>query len=474
MAEDCEETLQEFGFENTRHFHPGLCATCLKSPYHVKLKHCAQCQLVSYCSRVCQKSDWKVHRQFCLANAVKFGKNVFSEAKTKVTSFKSWTQFRTSLQCAVSVNLKRVLEQFEREAVWFPKVCEICKDADLSKLFPCSICNSIFYCSKEHLEQDIDQHIHWCGEYLTCVSVDQFLLRRDSADVSFILNVKENFQPLPEDMTQLLNSETGLSQKVIPTDGKMLKKILTDVSFADELTVIIFNILTSESVTDAITLLYALEKFCIGKDKKKICDITELNIHVVGADGMRELMSLTRWEYIAHRLPNLKKLRVSFIGPEVIPAIDDTVPEDFVYSNGEFPVCEECEQSDRDFEYRFCNVLYHHYVKKKHFFKPDAVIAYNCGFHAHSGLEMDTWPESLKLIISDPDIPLIFTSFSKEEADKELQVLKNLQDVSITLPSQPNPFKSLRPCRDFSRDNNCHVFYVNHFITCVNGEKICN
>ncbi|XP_064109571.1 uncharacterized protein LOC135217535 [Macrobrachium nipponense] len=170
MAEDCLKALQEFGSLYVRHFHPGLCAKCLKSPYHVKLKHCAQCQLVSYCSKCCQKSDWKSHRQFCLANAVKCGKNVFSEAKTKVTSFRIWTQFRTSLVDAVSV--KHDLEQNEREALWFPKVCEICKDSDLSKLFPCTVCNSIFYCSKEHLEQDIDEHRHWCGRYLTCVSVD--------------------------------------------------------------------------------------------------------------------------------------------------------------------------------------------------------------------------------------------------------------------------------------------------------------
>ncbi|XP_064109569.1 uncharacterized protein LOC135217533 [Macrobrachium nipponense] len=261
-------------------------------------------------------------------------------------------------------------------------------------------------------------------------------------------------------MTQLLNSETGLSQKVTLTDAEMLKKVLTDVRFADELTVMIYNIMVSETVTDSMTLLYALEQLYIGKYKKKICDIAELNIHVVGADGMRELLYLTHWEYIAHRLPNLKKFRVSFVGPEAVPLMDDPVPEDVVYSNGEFPVCKECKQSDREFEYRFCNVLYHQYVKKKHFFKPDAVIAYNCGFHAHSESEMYTWPQSLKLIISDPDIPLIFTSFSKEEADKELKVLERLQDINITLPSHPNPFKSLRPLRDFSRDNNCHVYYV--------------
>jgi len=43
------------------------CAVCNKGPPEVTLKHCAKCQSSSirYCSRDCQKADWKTHKKIC-------------------------------------------------------------------------------------------------------------------------------------------------------------------------------------------------------------------------------------------------------------------------------------------------------------------------------------------------------------------------------------------------------------------------
>ncbi|ROT69885.1 hypothetical protein C7M84_011891 [Penaeus vannamei] len=65
-----------------RHYHPGICHACLEMPSQkCSLKRCAQCQLVSYCSKQCQKKDWSSHKHLCQANKVDSGKNVFSQAK---------------------------------------------------------------------------------------------------------------------------------------------------------------------------------------------------------------------------------------------------------------------------------------------------------------------------------------------------------------------------------------------------------
>ncbi|KAK3305123.1 uncharacterized protein B0T15DRAFT_567174 [Chaetomium strumarium] len=41
------------------------CTVCLKSPPEVTLKKCAKCSVTPYCSRDCQKADWKAHKKTC-------------------------------------------------------------------------------------------------------------------------------------------------------------------------------------------------------------------------------------------------------------------------------------------------------------------------------------------------------------------------------------------------------------------------
>ncbi len=41
------------------------CTGCKKSPPVVSLKHCAKCSTTPYCSRDCQKADWKSHKKTC-------------------------------------------------------------------------------------------------------------------------------------------------------------------------------------------------------------------------------------------------------------------------------------------------------------------------------------------------------------------------------------------------------------------------
>ncbi len=41
-----------------------ICAHCKEEKK--KMKKCARCQVVYYCSRECQKKDWKNHKKCCV------------------------------------------------------------------------------------------------------------------------------------------------------------------------------------------------------------------------------------------------------------------------------------------------------------------------------------------------------------------------------------------------------------------------
>ncbi|RSL99565.1 hypothetical protein CEP52_009682 [Fusarium oligoseptatum] len=45
------------------------CNKCNKSGSEVSLKHCAKCKQTHYCSRECQKADWKAHKKVCSKQA---------------------------------------------------------------------------------------------------------------------------------------------------------------------------------------------------------------------------------------------------------------------------------------------------------------------------------------------------------------------------------------------------------------------
>ena len=82
-------------------------------------------------------------------------------------------------------------------------------------------------------------------------------------------------------------------------------------------------------------------------------------------------------------------------------------------------------------------------------------------------------------------MPLVFTSYTKTEAAKDLNTFKTAiqkheqqfegssklitttNEVKIEVEMQMNPYRSNRSIRDFEFDNNCDTFYSNQFFTVV-------
>ena len=99
--------------------------------------------------------------------------------------------------------------------------------------------------------------------------------------------------------------------------------------------------------------------------------------------------------------------------------------------------------------------------------------------------DKDTWADSVPYLIRNNDVPLLFTSYTKTEAAKDLHAFKTAiqkhqqtfegsnkliaktNQIKIELEMQLNPFRSNRSIRDFEFDNNCDTFYSNQYLTVV-------
>ena len=296
------------------------------------------------------------------------------------------------------------------------------------------------------MQQDEEDHKQHCSNYLLLLECDMFEAKNGVIqDLPYPSDVDERYTKLPEKLITLLNSQLSGATCSNP-------KIVT---------------LVSERLSYPLSLMYAIESIPLGSQKKYLGDLEQLFIHVVGATSYTELMGIIKWEYFAHRLPKLKLLYITFVGPDLFSCEEPSdIPDDHILDDTGTTMCDTCRSSGRKIVYEMVNMTYHEYFTKDFYRSADVKVAFNCGFH-----EFDvnkSWLQSLPLLVADSSIPLVFTSYTKREAEKDLDCLKKaVGSLAVDLQPQLNPFHSLRPYRDLHTDNNPPIFFWNHYIACV-------
>ncbi|KAF2357726.1 Zinc finger MYND-type, partial [Trinorchestia longiramus] len=392
-------------------------------------------------------------RNLCRANKTVGGRNIFGRAKELLAKGESWDHFRNSLMLTASVNLKRKLEIYEKEIFQFPRVCEICRSADQQSLADCPLCHSVFYCSSEHRDQDLERHQKYCKYYILLVECDRVEAEKGIQDLPFPVHVDEVYTPLPDKLVTLLNPQLQ-RDSTAPLDAKAVTMITERLSYP-------------------LSLLYALQNISLGPENTVLHEITELKLHVVGAKSFSELLGIIRWEYMAHRLPRLGQLRIVFIGPELFSddqSGGDIVPENHILDDSGMTMCEACQAKPRTIVYEMANMCYHDFVESSHYSRPDLLIAYNCGFHEHTQTETNRrWEPTLPLLVAARAVPLVFTSYTAEEAQQDLVALQAVAPVELLLSPHRNPYSSLRPYREHETETQDvePLYFWNQFITCV-------
>jgi hypothetical protein len=208
-------------------------------------------------------------------------------------------------------------------------------------------------------------------------------------------------------------------------------------------------ILKSEVLTCVATLMFALQH-------SRIVPKSNLSVHVVGASQI-EYSFYETLEIMLHWFPSLKKLQLLFVGPECIEETKVTL-------------CDHCTKT-RVINLKTSKDLYHVYLKSHSITNPDIIIAYNCGLHEYENeVHQDTWKESIPSLLSFSPATLVLTSYNMIEAGKDLsRVLRlngNLSSCNLLLNCIQNPFRSLRPHRDWEQ-NADSIFYQNNIISIV-------
>ncbi|XP_073988828.1 uncharacterized protein [Rhodnius prolixus] len=405
-------------------FYHHICQWCSQQETQFHMKMCSQCKLVSYCSVDHQKYDWVIHKRLCKAVDFIARKGCQSLFSFDGTTQETWNYHRTRFMCSVELFLKKKLEVFERQMILFPNVCNFCFKYNNS-YNPCVDCYCVYYCCKEHSEEDSKEHCKSCKELKSCFDVDLFL--KDG--------------PISLSVLVPLNSKS-----VFPNNMKEYIEINYESQTINE------KFLISEELSFVLTLIYILLK----SGKNNLNTSSSITVHVIGA-GERESEIDKLMEIFFHWLPQIKQIKMLLIGPECI-----VNP-----GNG----CQTYKFKGKSslLINKVNDKLYHEYITEPGFTPPCVVMAYNCGFSEFAD-ELSTWNETIQCILSFKNVLFVTTSYNKKEAENDIcrVVSNNVNTSSLdTIKcAERNPFRSLRPIRDW--ENRSQTFYVNNFISILN------
>jgi len=359
-----------------------------------------------YCSKQCQKIDFPDHKHFCLAL---YDLANLEESWWPCEGESEWNKRIVQHIRLLDDLLDRPATAAEKNFLFFQPKCQVCFLTPLEltspqKFIPCSNCRVVACCSNEHWDIHRSKHQALCKTYEQVVECDMIQYERGGEGVLWAPETwdkSKSFPPLPADWDAYFAWRKAPS--FIPKYARV----------------------ASHSLSGPLTVLEALERFY---KKNTLHSLEELVIHILGA-AQFEIMSLMAYEELMHVLPDFKTLRMVLIGFDI--------PDS---KNVSVDCCSLCTEAKRTRNIVFFKGAYHEYVQSSEFLTPHLAVGFNSGLYED---DTELWMPTVHCLI-EKDIPCVFTSYSKSEADQDLATIKGW-GAKIYAGAKKNKWKSLVP-----------------------------
>lgn len=414
-------------------FVSSLCSMCMQRS---KL-FCERCRMVSYCSTAHRAQGSTKHRELCEPlNEIR------SSMESTLSPDKSldpeqYRVYRLKLIASLESRIGRSLELWEREIILYPRVCRSCHCFS-EKSICCPRCGMEYFC-----EEHGGEHENWCAQFQ--------ILRR----VLLLQHRHGWVEPkIPNEFRQISVTRSDLDL------DRLLFEIYSNCPYYRKMDTYTYSTL-SQLCTIPLTALYSTQ-IC----RPEWGDRIEWTIHLVGAEFQFEGINLRVWEKLfLHFSPNLKKLRLVLIGPEL--RLPSGVPPRLLST---VRLCKECKSTGRGVIVTFRpEMLYHDAAER--LAAPDLICIYNPGLYRKTGFGgRDSWHETIREFC-EASVPVAVTSYTKREILWEIARINSVADVEIVLQPRQNPFASVKPDRNFVSDDTDPLIYKNYYLTVVKGKS---
>lgn len=426
-----EEDTIELNFWPRFIFVSSLCLICMKRSREI----CEFCGMVSYCNDEHKKKSWPKHRELCKVLTEVCAEEGGLSLLPKLTP-NDYRVYRLKLIEIIECRLSRPLELWEREIILYPRVCHNCHYFSKA-LKCCSVCEIELFCENHN-----DRHKEWCREFQVLRRV--LYMQHENSYVK--PEIPDTFQRNPLDLPNNFDS--------------LMAQLYSSSTYYRNMDCYTYCSLSHIS-TIPLTALYSIQISC---QNWKTLDT--FVVHVIGAEFQFECINLHVWEKLfLHFLPNMKRLRLIFVGPELnLPMI----PLNLLTA---MKICSACKLSDRHVNISFYpGKFYHDFCYSKQFIKPDLICLFNPGLYRETGFkDRDTWPETIREFCKTK-VPVSVTAYTKHEIPQEIIRIKSIANIETILEPQRNPFASIKPDRNFVSDDTAPLIYKNYYIAIVRGK----
>lgn len=320
----------------------------------------------------------------------------------------------------------RPLKCLEFDMIDNPRVCAVCFESNPKLLKNCTKCPQSSFC-EIHINDPSHENV--CIKYLSTFYLQNKSYANIVESMSYInedmkLPLQKNVEKLPNSMMQFF--EKYFSN--VPYNMLEIEK-----RFA-------FDSYFSEKYSIPLSILFAMEKLNLNLDS--------MLIHVVGAHLREQVFSY--WETILHYLPQLRKLTLILIGPELFP-----------FDANAQNVCKLCVEDKRQLIVKKYATEYHNYCSSINFEKPDMIACFNPGFHAYS-----SWKKSIA-VFNKGQCPLMVTNFNQTEGIQDKDFIDSKYSSAKCVFNDYNPFACLHYIRSNIRYKinaiNEFMFIYEHF-----------
>ena len=424
------------------------CSVCKRGAESCNLKRCTGCLVNTYCSRGCQKKDHPTHRKFC--------KMIQSMRLTELDNF----------------HIPRSTEQWKRFLLYyftsdsgdsfhfqFLQHCSVCyatpffsSSRDV-KLTACVKCHLAHRCSHDECVRGFaDRH-----DEISCekfyIARAALVMNMQQGNVLSVNSITRVSAPLPSSWVSYFHIHPSSI-----SSSHVNRKKIEDFSVPVELLEMppVMATLT-DNLSVPMTILHSLQLI---HSTEKLLSFQELEIHVLGATAYETYSVLNRHEEIFHWLPNLRRLKICYIG--LLPQMQQS-SQKIDRLDGKF--CRSCEEVGCTCEVVLLRGLYHDLQQPDEapVAKADLVIACNSGIH-DLGFK-SSWYPSLQLLISAKEEPpaVVFTAYDEREIIEDENMLREELGAHVLVSARANPFRGLLP----KIDNINHSFYYSNAFFCI-------